>query len=51
MPRVQTHLWFESQAEEAMKFYTFVFKDSKVLGARIFPIPWPCSGLNLAVRP
>ena len=31
MPKVYPHLWFESQAEEAMRFYTSVFKDSKVL--------------------
>ena len=37
MPMVHTHLWFESQAEEAMKFYTSVFKDSKVLGSTQFP--------------
>ena len=30
--KLYPHLWFESQAEEAMEFYTSVFKDSKVIG-------------------
>jgi predicted 3-demethylubiquinone-9 3-methyltransferase (glyoxalase superfamily) len=30
--KIYPHLWFKSQAEEAMEFYTSVFKDSKVLG-------------------
>jgi predicted 3-demethylubiquinone-9 3-methyltransferase (glyoxalase superfamily) len=30
--KVYPHLWFESQAEDAMEFYTSVFKDSKVIG-------------------
>lgn len=32
MPKIYPHLWFDSQAEEAMEFYTSIFKDSKVLG-------------------
>ena len=39
MPKVYPHLWFQSQAEEAMNFYTSVFKDSKVLGRTELPDP------------
>lgn len=39
MPKVFPHLWFQNQAEEAMEFYTSVFKDSKVLGRMELPDP------------
>lgn len=39
MPKIFPHLWFESQAEEAMEFYTSVFKDSKILGSTDLPDP------------
>lgn len=39
MPKVYPHLWFQSQAEKAMEFYTSVFKDSKVLGRTELPDP------------
>lgn len=39
MPKVQTHLWFESQAEEAVAFYTSVFKDSKIVRSVDLPDP------------
>jgi predicted 3-demethylubiquinone-9 3-methyltransferase (glyoxalase superfamily) len=32
MQKIVTHLWFDNQAEEAAKFYTSIFKSSK-LGA------------------
>ena len=32
MPRITPFLWFHHQAEEAAKFYTSVFKGSKILG-------------------
>jgi predicted 3-demethylubiquinone-9 3-methyltransferase (glyoxalase superfamily) len=32
MPRITPFLWFESQAEQAAKFYTSIFKGSKILG-------------------
>ncbi len=32
MQKITPFLWFDDQAEEAMKFYTSVFKDSRVLG-------------------
>lgn len=37
--KIHPHLWFESQAEEAMAFYTSVFKQSKVLGRTELPDP------------
>ena len=30
MQKIIPHLWFDSEAEEAVKFYTSIFKDSKV---------------------
>ncbi|HEY5078420.1 MAG TPA: VOC family protein [Opitutaceae bacterium] len=32
MPKITPFLWFHHQAEEAAKFYTSVFKGSKILG-------------------
>jgi len=37
--KVYPHLWFASQAEEAMEFYTSIFKDSKVVGRIALPDP------------
>jgi len=37
--KISTHLWFESQAEDAMAFYTSIFKDSKVLRRTELPDP------------
>jgi predicted 3-demethylubiquinone-9 3-methyltransferase (glyoxalase superfamily) len=31
MQKIVTYLWFDDNAEEAMKFYTSVFKNSKIL--------------------
>lgn len=31
MPNITPHLWFDKEAEEAAKFYTSVFKNSKIL--------------------
>ena len=39
MAQVFPHLWFQNQAEEAMAFYTSVFKDSKVLSRTEMPDP------------
>lgn len=30
MPKITPFLWFDDKAEEAAKFYTFVFKNSKI---------------------
>src|SRR5688572_18964249 len=32
MQKITPFLWFDTEAEEAMNFYTSIFKDSKVLG-------------------
>lgn len=32
MQKIKPFLWFDEEAEEAMNFYTSVFKDSKVIG-------------------
>jgi predicted 3-demethylubiquinone-9 3-methyltransferase (glyoxalase superfamily) len=32
MQKITPHLWFQDQAEEAAKFYTTIFKDSKIVG-------------------
>ena len=37
--KIYPHLWFKSQAEEAMEFYTSIFKDSKRLGITNLPHP------------
>lgn len=39
MPKIFPHLWFKNQAEEAMAFYTSIFKDSKVLSRVPMPDP------------
>jgi predicted 3-demethylubiquinone-9 3-methyltransferase (glyoxalase superfamily) len=30
MPKISPCLWFDDQGEEAAKFYTYIFKDSKI---------------------
>jgi len=37
--KIRPHLWFESQAEEAMEFYTSIFEPSKVLARAQLPDP------------
>jgi predicted 3-demethylubiquinone-9 3-methyltransferase (glyoxalase superfamily) len=37
--KVYPHLWFKSQAEEAVEFYMSIFKDSKILGRIETPEP------------
>jgi predicted 3-demethylubiquinone-9 3-methyltransferase (glyoxalase superfamily) len=37
MNKITPFLWFDTQAEEAMKFYISVFKNSKVLGVTAGP--------------
>ena len=32
MPKITPFLWFDTQAEEAAKFYTSIFKNSKITG-------------------
>jgi len=35
--RIKTFLWFETEAEEAAKFYTSIFKDGKIGATSRFP--------------
>jgi predicted 3-demethylubiquinone-9 3-methyltransferase (glyoxalase superfamily) len=37
--KIYPHLWFGTRAEEAMEFYTSVFRDSKVLESIDLPDP------------
>jgi predicted 3-demethylubiquinone-9 3-methyltransferase (glyoxalase superfamily) len=37
--KIYPHLWFQSQAEEAMEFYRSIFKDSQVLARTKLPDP------------
>jgi predicted 3-demethylubiquinone-9 3-methyltransferase (glyoxalase superfamily) len=38
MQKITPFLWFDSKAEEAMKFYVSIFKNSKILGANRFQL-------------
>jgi predicted 3-demethylubiquinone-9 3-methyltransferase (glyoxalase superfamily) len=31
MQKITPHLWFDNNAEEAVKFYTSIFKNSKIV--------------------
>jgi predicted 3-demethylubiquinone-9 3-methyltransferase (glyoxalase superfamily) len=37
MQKITTHLWFDSQAEEAAKFYVSLFEDSQILHVARYP--------------
>lgn len=37
MHKITPFLWFDSQAEEAMKFYTSIFKNSKIISIKYWP--------------
>ncbi|MEX0784658.1 MAG: VOC family protein [Dehalococcoidia bacterium] len=37
MQKITTFLWFDNNAEEAMKFYTSVFKSAKVVDVNRYP--------------
>jgi predicted 3-demethylubiquinone-9 3-methyltransferase (glyoxalase superfamily) len=37
MQKITPFLWFENNAEEAMSFYTSVFKDSKIVSIKRYP--------------
>jgi predicted 3-demethylubiquinone-9 3-methyltransferase (glyoxalase superfamily) len=38
MQKITPFLWFDGKAEEAMKFYVSIFKNSKILGANRFQL-------------
>ena len=37
LQKITPHLWFDNNAEEAMKFYTSVFKNSKIISINRYP--------------
>jgi predicted 3-demethylubiquinone-9 3-methyltransferase (glyoxalase superfamily) len=37
MQKITTHLWFDNNAEEAMKFYTSLFKNSRIVSINYYP--------------
>ena len=37
MQKITTYLWFDDDAEEAMKFYVSLFKNSKILSTSRYP--------------
>ena len=41
MQKITPFLWFDGNAEEAMNFYTSVFKDSKIVSVRRYPDAGP----------
>ncbi len=43
MQKITPFLWFDTQAEEAMNFYTSIFKDSKIVSIKRYP-PGPLEG-------
>jgi predicted 3-demethylubiquinone-9 3-methyltransferase (glyoxalase superfamily) len=43
MQKITPFLWFDKQAEEAMKFYTSIFPNSKIVSIKRYPIP-PAGG-------
>jgi predicted 3-demethylubiquinone-9 3-methyltransferase (glyoxalase superfamily) len=38
MQKITPFLWFDGKAEEAMKFYVSIFKNSKIVGANRFQL-------------
>ncbi|MHA6533912.1 VOC family protein [Paenibacillus sp. BAC0078] len=36
MPKIVTNLWFDTEAEEAAKLYTSIFKNSKIINTSYF---------------
>jgi predicted 3-demethylubiquinone-9 3-methyltransferase (glyoxalase superfamily) len=41
MQKITPFLWFDGNAEEAMNFYTSIFKDSKIVSVRRYPDSGP----------
>src|SRR5262249_56616257 len=46
--KIKPFLWFDTQAEEAAKFYCSIFKDSKILNVERYPEGAP-GGMSGAV--
>ena len=39
MQKISTFLWFDDNAEEAVKFYVSIFQNSKILRTSYLPAP------------
>lgn len=44
MPSITPFLWFDGQAQEAMTFYTSIFKDSKVISSNPMSVQFELLG-------
>ena len=44
MPTITPFLWFDGQAQEAMTFYTSIFKDSKVISSNPMSVQFELQG-------
>ena len=44
MPTITPFLWFDNQAQDAMKFYTSIFKDSKVISSNPMVVQFELQG-------
>ena len=44
MPTITPFLWFDGQAQEAMTFYTSIFKDSKVISSNPMAVTFELLG-------
>ena len=44
MPTITPFLWFDGQAQEAMTFYTSIFKDSKVISSNPMSVQFELLG-------
>ena len=44
MPTITPFLWFDGQAQEAMMFYTSIFKDSKVISSNPMSVQFELQG-------
>jgi len=44
MPTITPFLWFDTQAQEAMTFYTSIFKDSKVISSNPMSVQFELLG-------
>lgn len=49
MQKITTFLWFDTEAEEAVKFYTSIFKDSKIISETRWPEGGPSPAGSLLV--
>jgi predicted 3-demethylubiquinone-9 3-methyltransferase (glyoxalase superfamily) len=46
MPKITPFLWFDTEAEEAAKFYTSLFKNSKILSVSAMTVEFELDGVK-----